>query len=825
MKIGYTASRGRFAIAITLAACFSVSAASGKQSQGPSGNIEVKVVVKDSDGNVSFVPSARVQLTGQIVLNAETDELGKYEFVAVPVGSYAIQATVPGLEGAKTLLVKAGKTEEIQVELKPTEVKSSVTVTANEQDKAQPSASASVDEKTLRDAPNVNERFESALPLIPGVVRGPDGRINLKGARATQSGALVNSANVTDPATGNPAINVPIDVVSTVQVISNPYDPQYGKLTGAVSTVETKTGNYDQFHFSAQNLLVRPRVRGGSIEGIGAATPRVSFTGPLVKNRIAITQALEYRYVRTPVNSLPPSERDAKLESFDSYTQLDAIISAKQTATVSMAIYPQKLDYFGLNTFTPQPATPDFHQRGYQVYLQHRYLTGEDSILTSQFSFKKFDADVTAQSDELYRLLPDTTEGGFFSRQARRTSRVEWQENYQFSPFHLFGSHVFKAGLNYSHSSYDGRQAFLPAVIGDASGNDVERITFTRPTFFESDQSETAWYGGDQWSMTRRLTFSLGLRFANDTITGSTHASPRGGFLLSLTNDSKTILKGGAGIFYDRVPLMIPVFGELPNRTVTILGPSGQGLNSTFYANRITDRLKNPRSTSWNLELDRQIFAGLLLRVAYEQRNTAKDFVVTPLVTGVGSGVLSLSNGGSDSYKEFQVTTRYQIRRNVVNFSYVRSKAFGDLNDFNQFFGTLAQPIVQPNEKGRLPFDAPNRFLFWGTIAAPWKLTLTPVYDLHTGFPYSVEDEFREYVGPRNVRRYPRFSSFDLQVSRPLTIRLRSRHFKARAGAGVFNLFNHFNPRDVQANLASAEFGGFYNNAWREFRGKFVLEF
>src|SRR5262249_49894240 len=152
------------------------------------------------------------------------------------------------------------------------------------------------------------------------------------------------------PATGSPAISVPIDVVSNVQVISNPYDPQYGKLTGAVSSVETKTGNYDGFHFRAQNLLIRPRVRDGSIDGIGAATPRVSFTGPIVKNRIAITQALEYRYVRTPVNSLPAFQRDTKLESFDSYTQIDAIINSKQTATVSLAVYPQKLDYFGLNT-------------------------------------------------------------------------------------------------------------------------------------------------------------------------------------------------------------------------------------------------------------------------------------------------------------------------------------------------------------------------------------------------------------------------------------------------------------------------------------------
>jgi hypothetical protein len=456
--------------------------------------------------------------------------------------------------------------------------------------------------------------------------------------------------------------------------------------------------------------------------------------------------------------------------------------------------------------------------------MQDRYLTGWQSFLTSQFSYKTFDADVSAQSDAAYRLLPDTTEGGFFSRQARRTLRFEWQENYQFAPRRFLGSHQFRVGLNYAHSSYDGRQTFLSAEIADASDTPVERITFTAPTSFAIDQNETALYAADQWSIVPRLIVSLGARFDSDTVTGSTHASPRAGFLLSLTRDSRTILKGGVGIFYDRVPLMMPVFEELPNRTVTLLGPSGEESTSTSYRNEIIGGLRNPRSTSWNLELDRKVFAGLLLRVAYEQRNTTNDFIVSPLREG-RSGILSLSNGGSDSYKEFQVTARYQIRHHILNASYVRSRAFGDLNDFNQFFGTLAQPVIQPNGRGRQAFDAPNRFLLWGSIAGPWKLTLVPVYDLHTGFPYSVQDEFREYVGPRNTNRYPRFSSFDLQVTRRLTIPVGDRKLKARAGIGIFNLFNHFNPRDVQNNLASAQFGSFFNDAWREFRGKFVMEF
>jgi hypothetical protein len=47
----------------------------------------------------------------------------------------------------------------------------------------------------------------------------------------------------------------------------------------------------------------------------------------------------------------------------------------------------------------------------------------------------------------------------------------------------------------------------------------------------------------------------------------------------------------------------------------------------------------------------------------------------------------------------------------------------------------------------------------------------------------------------------------------------------ARVGIGAFNLFNHFDPRDVQNNLASGRFGEFFNTSWREYRGKFVLEF
>ena len=797
--------------------------AHGKQPDTATVKVMGTVFVQDSAGNRVVVPGAKLKLDGPAAFETETDENGNYVVAAVPPGTYTVEAVSPGLEIRQTLRIEGGEVD-VPLELKPLEVSSSVVVKADQADIRNSAQSETVSEKTLREAPNVNERFESSLPLVPGVVRGPDGHINLKGARSTQSGALVNSANATDPVTGGPAINLPIDVVSSVQVISNPYDPQYGKFTGAVSTVATKTSDYEKFHFSFQNFIPRLRDRDGTIAGIGAATPRMTFTSPLVKDRVAVTQSFEYRFVRTPVNSLPALQRDTKLESFDSYTQFDFILTPKQTATASLSMYPQKLDFLGLSTFMPQPSTPDFHQRGFQAYFQHRYIIGDKSLLTSQFSYKRFDADVTAQSDDPYRLLLETTEGGFFNRQARRTSRTSLQENYQFAPKQFAGSHTFTVGLSYEHSSYDGRQTFRPVEIDGFLNQPVEQITFTSPASYQVDQNETAWFAGDQWAIHPRLTLNLGLRFDNDTITGSTHAAPRAGFLLTLTRDGKTLLKGGAGMFYDRIPLMVPVFPDLPNRTVTVFGQNGQVASSIFYQNKINGELENPRSTSWNLELDRQVLAGLLLRVAYEQRNTSQDFVVSPVSSGT-TGILDLSNRGSDSYREFQVAARYQLARHVLNASYVRSRAFGDLNDINQFFGNFAQPLIQPDARGRLPFDAPNRFLFWGTFTGPWNLTLVPVYDLHTGFPYSVEDEFREYVGPRNVDRFPRFSSFDLQVTRQIALPFGERRMHARVGVGVFNLFNHFDPRDVQNNVASARFGEFFNTSWREYRGKFVMEF
>ena len=77
-----------------------------------------------------------------------------------------------------------------------------------------------------------------------------------------------------------------------------------------------------------------------------------------------------------------------------------------------------------------------------------------------------------------------------------------------------------------------------------------------------------------------------------------------------------------------------------------------------------------------------------------QERNTVRDFVLDPQAA---LGLLTLINDGHSFYREFQLTGRYKVKRGTLNASYVHSKAFGNLNDFNQFFGNDPVAVINPD--------------------------------------------------------------------------------------------------------------------------------
>jgi outer membrane receptor protein involved in Fe transport len=416
-------------------------------------------------------------------------------------------------------------------------------------------------------------------------------------------------------------------------------------------------------------------------------------------------------------------------------------------------------------------------------------------------------------------ITPERNFGGWFNRQHRESRRYELLEIFNFAPHKWRGTHAFKTGINLSHTSFDGSDTSNPLRILRADGTTHQLIDFAGEGILERHQNEFAAFVQDKWIVNSRVVFDLGLRYDRDGIGGNNNFAPRLGFVLTPFDSDRTLVRGGIGLFYDKIPLNVGSFEQYQSLLVTTFADDGLTPDGPrLLLNTAPEELKNPYSLAWNLQVDQQLHPRLLLRLGYEERSTRRDFVVEPV-----EDALLLQNNGRSRYREFQAVARFRFQegRNIF-LSYVNSQARGNLNDFNTYFGNLKHAVIRPDEYARQPFDVPHRLLFWGDFGLPFDVVATPVVDWHSGFPFSLLDEEQNFVGPRNEGgRFPKLLTFDLLVTKGLSIPFRGKKYKGRAGFTIFNITNHWNPRDVQNNLASQQFGTFFNSPERSVRLKF----
>jgi hypothetical protein len=444
---------------------------------------------------------------------------------------------------------------------------------------------------------------------------------------------------------------------------------------------------------------------------------------------------------------------------------------------------------------------------------------------------KEFDVDVFGSSGALFVISPRTRAGGWFNRQHRDSRRFQLLETLSLPERKFHGGHDVRLGFDVSHTAFDGSDRSSTIRIVRDNGTLSELIGFAGNGQLQRNNTELASFVQDTWRLNQNLTVDMGLRWDHDGISDDHNFAPRLGFaLLPLSND-RTVIRGGVGLFYDKIPISVGVFEQYQERVVTKFAPNGVTIVDgprVFQSVVSGNDYRSPYSVAATLQVDHEI-KRLLLRVGYEERQTRRDFILEPLA----SGTLLLRNDGKSRYREFQLTGRLRLQeRHHVYVAYVRSSATGDLNAFNDYFGNLRNPIIRANERSLQPFDAPNRLIGWGDIALPKQITVSPVVDWHTGFPFSLIDEGQNFVGARNRGgRYPSFFSLDLQVTKGLAPRVpnwgfipqkfRGKKMPGRFGVKVFNLTNHWNPRDFQNNLDAADFGTFYNSPKRGIRLKF----
>jgi hypothetical protein len=778
--------------------------------QSGQGTGRVVATVTTLEGTVQL-PGAQVELREQpgnaVLATTLTDGAGHVVFPDVPPGRYVLGAVRAGfVDSVSTAFdVRAGEVANVLLDVQLTFTVPTVDVRATNPsptDSVQPvSMSDMLDGSLLESSPLEGDDFQSLLPLLPGVVRGPDGRLRVKGGQPTQAALQVSSASLIDPSTGDFDLELPAPSVESVEVLANPFAAEYGRFSTSVTQIRTRRGT-NAWEFKPGSLM--PRFRKG-FNGIRGFEPRFSVRGPIRHDRVFLAQDFQYRFVETPVKSLP-DEPGIELTSFDSFTRIDTILSARHTLGGGLIVFPRHVNHTTMNTFRPPETTPDFRQDGGSAGVLDRFALSPNVVLETTVAGRRFEIEVTPNGLDPLTIAPQSDSGSYFNTQERHVRSFQWVEAISLIR-NWHGEHVVKTGADVQWARFEGTSENQPVDARRIDGSLAERTVFGGPTTQESAGTEVALFGQDRWRVGSRLTLELGFRMDRDPIVKHLNWSPRAGAAITVLPEGRAIIRGGFGKFVQRTPLNIESFPQFESRVVSRFGPGGAPLGpAVAFTNVINGDLRTPEAVVGNVEWDQRFGRRTLVKLAFLGRSGAHEYILNPVPT---RGELQLSSTGASHYRELEATTRYLGGdRRDFTISYVWARGTADLNNYDQFYGNFRNPLVRANENNLSPTDVRHRVIVRGSFGLPGQWELAPVIEVRSGFPWSAVDEYQDFVGERNrAGRLPVVRTLDFQLSRPWRVK----KYRFRAGLKVYNIFGAAADRDIQKNITAPDYGTSYN--------------
>jgi hypothetical protein len=743
---------------------------------------------------------------------------GTYRFEGLEAGKYRVSASLDGFD-QKALEVTLSYNETIEAPLDLP-----IAGLAERVDVVAPQAAVVSSAGTLTQTDTLDSKeleqlapgggFQAALRLIASVIQVPGG-VAIKGGRPSQASVQLGPGSFVDPSTGLSQVRLPDDAIDSVAVLPNPYAVEFGRFSSGLVLIQTRRAT-DRWRTRVNNLDPTLRTRRGSafhVTGIAGFSPRFETGGPLIKERLFIQQAAQYRYRSSDVPSRPVDEL-RRSHSFSSFTRADANLSDRHTLIALAGFFPTYTKFSTLGTFTPLDATVDLQGGVNTAAITERTLWSDSVFSETTAEVNRYRTDATPQGSTPMELLPENTRGNFFNRQMRSTTSYQLIESVSGSVKQGNVLHLFKGGIDLLHSRFTGTSASGPVLIKRTDGTLVRRLDFSGPTRQRQNSTDLAIFAQDRLQPTNRWYVELGARVDRDGIVKRMNITPRVGTAILFNETGTSVLRGGVGLFYERTPSAAGAFEQyefahdVRYRDGVPVGPA------LTFVHTIAPDLRTSRSLTWDAAYDHRFNTRWALHVGSIDRRGEHELLVVPVVDGSGSQ-LRLSSGGRSRYREVEVGLHYTRGTQAdVNVSYVRAQARAHTNAFTQYYDAVQWPIVGENAYAPARADVPHRLLWRSRVLPTPRWLVVAVIDWRSGLPYSTVNDTLDFVGPRQAFRFPQYIRTELGLEH----RVKIKNIRPWVGVRVDNALQAWLPSDVQANVTSPAFGTFYNSEYRQFR-------
>jgi hypothetical protein len=768
-----------------------------------------------ADPQNAVIQGARVtarHLDTNVAVETTSDDRGLFRFPYLRVGAYAVSVSAKGFaDVTQSLTLTVGSAFDLPVSLPVDALDARVIVTSDTTvlDAARSQLAGTVSDSEIQRLPANGRNFLDVAMLLPGVsptnVGGtqlfaetsavPGSGVSVASQRNFSNNFIVDGLSANDDAAGLSGIPYGLDAVEQFQVVTSGGQAELGRALGGYVNVVTRSGTNALrgafYGYFGDDTLNASNALSNSTLPMSQQQFGASIGGPIVRNRTFFFGNVERRLLDqsglTTITDPNVTTINARL-----------VEVGYQGAAVTTGIYPNPVHTLNLMAKADHQLNgSDFLNVRYALYhvasdnsrgagglnapsasagldnVDQAIAAGNTLTLSSrlvnetraQFAWSDLQAPPTDPIGPAVNISSAAAFGTLSGSPTRRENRMfQAVDNISYQ----WKAHALRAGadflFNADRITYPRavRGSYLFSSMANFLSGVYSNSGFTQ-TFGESQVSQgnsnVGVYAQDEWTVGPGLTLNVGVRydlqFLETIVTDTENVSPRVGFAWVPGTSRRSVVRGNAGLFYDRVPLRAVANALLSAGNTTDLGelrqigvslsPGQAGapvfpnvldapVPSVTLVNFTTmDRhMQNASSIQGSLEYEQQLGDRITVSAGYQYVRgrhliiAINQNVPSCAASGTNNGCRpnpsyannnQYSPGGDSNYHGLQLSLLQRpVRWGGYRVSYTFSKSMNNVGE--NFFSSPIDPHDVWKDWGRSDDDQRHRLVVSGSLSS-----------------------------------------------------------------------------------------------------------